>query len=71
MSITAVVTGKTGAGMTMTAGTFTDIVSFTFDSLLLMLNLTHQNGSITQVSISAATTFTWTLTSGVYTVTIS
>lgn len=70
-AITAVVTGKTGAGLTMTAASFPNIASFEFNSDSKMLTLTDGSGKITQVSIAAATTFTWVLAGGVYTVTIS
>lgn len=70
-AITAVVTGKTGAGLTMTATTFNNIKSFSFDSDSKILSLTDGSGHITQISIVAATTFTWVLAGGIYTVTIS
>jgi hypothetical protein len=71
MPITAVVTGKTGAGLTMTATSFSDIASFEFNSISKMLTLTDLSGHITQISVAAAATFTWTLVGSVYTVTIS
>ncbi len=70
MPLTCVVTGKTGAGLTMTAQSF-DCASFDFNSVSKILTLTDSSGHITQISIVAATTFTWVLTGNVYTVTIS
>ncbi len=70
MPLTAVVTGKTGAGLTMTAQSF-DCASFSFDLATKMLNLTDSSGHITQVSIAAATTFTWVLVGTTYTLTVS
>jgi len=71
MPITAVVTGKTGAGLTMTASSFPDIASFEFNADSKMLSLRDASGHITQVSVAAAATFTWTLVGSTYTVTIS
>lgn len=70
MPLTAVVTGKTGAGLTMTAQSF-DCVSFEFNSISKILSLTDTSGHITQIGCAAATTFTWTLVGSVYTVTVS
>lgn len=70
-NLTAVVTGKTGAGLTMTAQSFPGMKSFLFDSDSKILSLTDGSGHVTQISITAATTFTWTLVGTTYTVTVS
>ncbi len=67
----ATVTGVTGAGLTMTAVTFSNVSSFTFDSVSRILSLTDASGHVTQISVSAATTFTWTLVGTVYTIVVS
>lgn len=69
----ATVTGKTGAGLTMTAQLFTNIVSFTFNVPKAMMQLVDGSGVVTDVSIAAATTITITLSAaaGNYTVTVS
>lgn len=70
---TAVVTGKTGAGLTMTAQTFTNIASFSVNIAKAMLQLIDGSGVVVDISIGAATTFTVVLTAagGNYTVTVS
>ncbi len=71
MSMTATVTGKTGTALTMTAVVFNNLKSFSFDSVSKMLRLIDMSDAVTDVSIAAATTFTWVLSGSVYTVTIS
>jgi hypothetical protein len=70
---TATVTGKTGAGLTMTAQVFAGITSFRFNIPNAMLQLVNSSGVITDVSIAAATTVTVVLSaaSGNYTITVS
>jgi len=70
---TATVTGKTGAGLTMTAQTFTNIASFTFNIAKAMLQLVDGSGVVTDISIAAATTVTVVLSAaaGNYTITVS
>lgn len=69
-TLSATVTGKAGPGQTVTAGVFTGLRSLRFNTDN-MLELTDNNGKVTNLSISAATTFTVTVTSGSYAVTIS
>ncbi len=72
-SASVTVTGKTGAGLTMTSQVFNNIATFTFNVPKAMLQLIDGSGSVVDVSIAAATTVTATLSaaSGNYTVTVS
>lgn len=70
MACTVTVTGKSGAGNTVTAQAFTNVSSFTIDAvnklLILIINDFRQ-----VIEIASATTMTVTISSGNYTVTIS
>ena len=68
---TATVTGKTGAGLSMTAVTFNNVMSFTVNTASKMLRLVDNSDVVTDISIAAATTFTVTITAGLYSITIS
>lgn len=70
---TATVTGKTGAGLSMTAQVFNNIRSFKVDVVNAMLELIDISGAVTQVSIGLATTFTAVLSAaaGNWTITVS
>lgn len=69
-SATLTVTGKTGAGLTMTAQVFTGVTSYNVNAATHLLSIV-QGPVVTQVDINAATTFTTTITAGNYAVTIS
>lgn len=71
MPLTATITGKTGAGLTMTAQVFTNISRFTIDCINNVLNLVDSSDSVTFVDINAATTITATKSGSTYTLTIS
>lgn len=72
MSATVTVTGKTGAGLTMTAQVFNNVSSFNVNADTEMLQLVQAGKPDTFVDISAATTMTVTITApNTYTVTIS
>jgi len=57
MPATAVVTGKTGAGVTMTAQSFANVNRFELDCDNEVLTL-FQGGKATKIDVSAATTYT-------------
>jgi len=68
----ATVTGKVGPGSTLTAGVFTNVVDVDFKLSQQLLTLTQSvPNRILDIDISAATTITMTVSSGVYTVTVS
>jgi hypothetical protein len=64
------VTGKNGAGITVTALVLTDIASFAVDINTKILTVVQDSVTL-QFDISAATTFTVTISSGNYTIAIS
>jgi hypothetical protein len=59
---TFTVTGKSGAGLTMTAQVFNDVRSFNFDASTEVLQLRQDGLPDTFIDISAATTWTVTIT---------
>lgn len=67
------VTGTAGAGVTVTAKVFTNIVKFTFDVVNALFIMVDINNKVTTISITAATTVTVTLSAanGNYTVAVS
>lgn len=69
---TATVTGKTGAGLTMTAQAFNDIIGFTLDPNARVVHLIRVGGVVVDVDISADTTLTITgVSTGLFAITIS
>jgi RNase adaptor protein for sRNA GlmZ degradation len=64
------VTGKNGAGITVTALVLSDISSFAVDVATKILTVVQDSVTL-QFDISAATTFTVVIASGNYTITIS
>lgn len=71
MAATVTATGTTGAGLTLTAGVFTDVTEVQFDTVNNVLSLTGLNNFVTNISITAATTITATKSGSTYTFTIS
>lgn len=69
-TLVATVTAKAGPGNTLTAGSFTNLKSLRFDTDN-MLEVVDQSDKVLNLDISAATTFTVTVSSGNYTVVIS
>jgi len=70
----ATVTGKVGAGATLTAFVFNNVTFFSVDTNNEVLDIMFNNGSGAdrrQIDISAATTITCTVTGANYTLTIS
>lgn len=65
------VTGTAGPGNTVTSAVFTNLASFKVDVVKHMLELVDNNGKVNNISIDAAATFTVTVTSGNYVVSIS
>lgn len=70
MPSTLTVTGKNGAGITVTALVLSDIASFSVDVNTKILTVVQDSVTL-QFDISAATTFTVVIASGNYTITIS
>lgn len=68
--INATVTGTAGPGLAVTAQVFSGIRSFKADDQN-MLELVESDGTVLNISIAAATTFTVVVSGGNYTVTVS
>ena len=71
MALTTTVTGSVGPGETVTAQVLTNVVDFTFNPTTKVLTVRKSGERFTDYDISTATTFTWTLTAGLYSLTIS
>jgi len=74
MPSVATVTGKVGAGATITAMVFNNVTFFSVDTNNEVLDIMFNNGSGAerrQIDIGAATTFTCTISGANYTLTIS
>lgn len=71
MAINATVTGKAGAGVTITAQTFTGVTLMQVDATNQLVTLFMSDGSFKTISIASASTFTTTISGTTYTVTIS
>ncbi len=67
----ATVTGKIGPGVTLTAQVIPNLASYTFDTQAKILTIVQQSGVITQIDVSAATTFTDVITAGSHAITVS
>lgn len=70
MTISATVTGDTGAGLAMAAQTFTAVRSFELTAEQMLL-LTLSDGRVVAVDISTETTLTLTVSGGNYTLTVA
>lgn len=70
MPSTATITGKIGPADTLTATVFTGVTSFSLDTVNGVLNLVCDQGR-PQIDVYAQTTLTLTVSSHVYTLTIS
>ena len=70
-SISAVVTGKTGPAVTLTAISITGIRSASLDAASQVWHLQKSDGTFLDVDASANTTSTLTYSGGVYTLTLS
>jgi len=64
------ITGAAGPGNTVSAQTFNNVTSFTFD-VVNQLFIFEQNGFTRQISIALSPTITITTSSGNYTVTVA
>lgn len=72
MSATLTITGKVGPAITMTATVFSNVISFTIDTVNNVLAITQTGTSrITHVDINAQTTVTATKSGATWTLTIS
>lgn len=72
MPATITVTGTSGAGLTVSAVVFGNVISFTVDTVQNLLNMTLSNGTvIPAISIAAAATITATKSGNTYTLSIS
>lgn len=70
MPATLTVTGKVGPALTLTAGVFTSVTSFSINCSTNILAFT-QDSVVREVDITAATTITATKSGSTYTLTIS
>lgn len=70
MGSTATVTGKTGPGLTLTAGVFSNVTDIQFQIPDNTLRLVCDQG-IVYISLTGSNTITLTASSGVYTLTVS
>lgn len=70
MGSTATVTGKTGPGLTLTAGVFNNVTDIQFQIPDNTLRLVCDQG-IVYISLTGSNTITLTASSGVYTLTIT
>lgn len=70
MSATVTVTGKAGAGITVTATPFLNVTSFSIDCVNNIITI-NQGGVVSFVTIDAAATITATKSGSTYTLTIS
>lgn len=74
MPSTATITAKFGIGASLTAQVFNNVTAFSFDLVNKLLNIEYNNdGAVRklQIDINASTTFTLTLATGNYTLTIT
>ena len=71
MSATVTVTGKAGAGVTVTATQFVNIQNVDFNCVTNILTLLDSSGVVTKITIDAAATLTATKSGSTYTFTIS
>lgn len=70
-SATAVLTGNTGPGGTVTALTLEDVTSIDFQFKHNMISLTYNEGKIFKLSWTSIATVTFSISGGNATVTIS
>lgn len=68
---TLVVDGYAGAGVSMQAKSFTNIVSFNVDVVNTILTMVDVNGRVMKVAIETAATMVVAISGGNYTVTIA
>lgn len=71
MPATITVTGKAGAGLTVTASVFVNINSYTMDCVNNIITMIDSSGRVTAVVIDAAATITATKSGNTYTLVIS
>ncbi len=71
MAATFTVTGKAGAGITVTAAVFTNVTSFTIDTVNNILTMVQGSTVIPAISIASAATVTVTKSGSTWTVAIS
>jgi hypothetical protein len=71
MSATVTVTGTGGPGLTVTAAIFSDVSSFTIDTVKNILTMVQGSVNVAPISIAAAATITATKAGSTYTLTIS
>lgn len=71
---TATITGKVGPGNTLTTQVFNNVSFFSVDTANEVLTLTYNNGpgqTTILIDVSAATTWTLTVSGNTYTLTVS
>lgn len=67
----ATVTAVTGIGQTVTAQVFSPIIDFRLDMVNKLLFVTTSDGQRHDFDVSGATTYTLTVSSGIFTLTVS
>jgi len=71
MAATITLTGKAGAGVTLTAAVFTGITSFTIDTVNNVITMVQGSVTIPAISVASAATVTATKSGSTWTLTIS
>lgn len=71
MSATVTLTGTAGAGLTVAATVFTNVLSFLIDADKNMITLFKSGETIAPISVAAATTVTATKSGNTWTLVIS
>jgi len=71
MAATVTVTGVAGAGQTVTATVFTNISSFTIDTVNNTITMVQNGLTLPAISVNAATTVTATKSGTTWTLAIS
>ena len=74
MPSTATITAKTGTGASLTASVFNNVTFFSIDTVNKVLVVEYNNGDgirRMQIDVNASTTYTLTISSGNYSLTIT
>ena len=71
MPINATVTGKVGAGASVTSLLYSNVSTMSLDSNKELLTFFMADGTIKDIDVSAATTWTFTVIGNNYTLTVS
>lgn len=71
MPSTAIVTAKTGPGQTVTAYSLPNVIRISLDTINKLLFVTTSDDTRHDFDVSAATTYTLTVSSGNFTLTVT